>query len=85
MESSMISDSSMVMDEDMGEDDMFIDQIECSNVYEILLPFPIDGDKKYKQNAKPKKPIEIPFTGKGSGCKPGMDPGPYNPYWKGAR
>ena len=25
MESSMISDSSMVMDEDMGEDDMFID------------------------------------------------------------
>ena len=79
IESSMCLDSSMVMDVDAANEVVSIHWHTCSQIYEWLLPFPIDADRKYNWNAKPKIPAEIAFTGHGSGYKPGMDPGPYDP------
>ena len=65
---------------DIGEDELLLDWKSIGGVYETLLPYPIDVDKNRVWKMKPKSPMaDVAFTGTGTGFKPGMDIGPYNP------
>ena len=57
-----------------------LDLFSCGPVYEVLIPYPTDPDKLYLWNARAKKPVEVPFSGEGSGFNPGINPGPYEIY-----
>ena len=51
-----------------------------SSTYEIILPYPINLEKKRPWKTKANSPMmNVQFTGKGTGFRPNMNLGQYNP------